>query len=140
MLRSVNDLEGYAIEASDGKVGKVIEFYFDDEKWTVRYLVADTGGWLTGRKVLISPSALGDIDWDSRQLHVDMPKKRVENSPDIDTDKPVSRQHERAYYDYYSYPYYWAALTYGDPLGIRDIRQPIPPPAQTQCKKKSTPR
>ncbi len=117
MLRSVNDLEGYAIEASDGKVGKVIEFYFDDEKWTVRYLVADTGGWLTGRKVLISPSALGDIDWDSRQLHVDMPKKRVENSPDIDTDKPVSRQHERAYYDYYSYPYYWGGPYLWGPVG-----------------------
>jgi hypothetical protein len=107
MLRSVNELKGYTIEATDGDVGEVVEFYFDDEKWTVRYLVADTGNWLTGRKVLISPVALGRVDWNSQRLRVNMPRERVENSPDIDTAKPVSRQHEAEYYNYYNYPYYW---------------------------------
>ena len=108
MLRSVDELKGYTIEATDGDVGEVVQFYFDDGKWTIRYLVADTGGWLSGRKVLISPGALGKVDWNSKKLHVSMTKERVENSPDIATDRPVSRQHETAYYDYYGYPYYWA--------------------------------
>ena len=107
MLKDVKELKGCTIAASDGEVGEVVEFYFDDEKWTVRYLVADTGGWLRGRKVLISPAALGKIDWQARRLPVEMTKARVENSPDIDTDKPVSRQHESLYHDYYGYPYYW---------------------------------
>jgi len=107
MLRSVKELKGYKIEATDGDVGEVVQFYFDDDKWTVRYLVADTGGWLTGRNVLISPGALGKVDWNSRRLRVNMTRERVENSPGIDTERPVSRQHETAYHDYYGYPYYW---------------------------------
>jgi hypothetical protein len=108
MIRSVSELKGYTIEASDGDIGEVLQFYFDDEKWTIRYLVADTGGWLTGRRVLISPAALGRVDWNSRKLHVNMTKERVENSPSIDTDRPVSRQQETEYYNYYGYPYYWS--------------------------------
>jgi hypothetical protein len=107
MLRAVNDLKGCTIHATDGDIGEVVEFYFDDDNWTVRYLIADTGRWLPGRKVLLSPVALGKVDWDSKRLHVAMTKKQVENSPDIDTAKPVSRQHEMAYYNYYNYPYYW---------------------------------
>lgn len=107
MLRSANDLKGFTIEANDDDVGDVVEFYFDDEKWTIRYLVADTGSWLMGRRVLISPRSLGTIDWNSRKLRVNMTKERVENSPGIDTDKPVSRQHEMAFSDYHGYPYYW---------------------------------
>ena len=131
MLRSVNDLKGYAIEATDGEVGEVVEFYFDDEKWTVRYLVADTGGWLTGRKVLISPVALGTVDWDLKRLRVNMPRERVENSPDIDTDKPVSRQHEVAYYDYYNYPYYWGGPYLWGPVPY-PVGYPAAGPSTTQ--------
>jgi hypothetical protein len=108
MIRSASELKGYTIEATDGDIGEVVQFYFDDEKWTIRYLVADTGGWLMGRKVLISPAALGRVDWNSRKLHVNMNKERVENSPGIDTDRPVSRQQETDYYNYYGYPYYWS--------------------------------
>jgi hypothetical protein len=107
MLKSVEELKRYTVQAIDGDVGSVAEFYFDDEKWTVRYLVADTGSWLMGRTVLISPLALGKVDWNSRELWVNMNKERVENSPGIETDKPVSRQHEINYHDYYGYPYYW---------------------------------
>jgi len=94
MLRSANELKGYTIEATDGNIGEVMQFYFDDDKWTIRYLVADTGGWLRGRRALISPAGLGRVDWNSRKLHVKMNKERVENSPGIDTDRPVSRQQE----------------------------------------------
>jgi sporulation protein YlmC with PRC-barrel domain len=107
MLRNVKDLRGYGIRASDGVIGKVDDFYFDDETWAIRYLVVDTGTWLSGRKVLISPIALGHAGWMGRQLPVALTRAQVERSPDIDTKKPVSRQHEAQYFGYYGYPYYW---------------------------------
>jgi sporulation protein YlmC with PRC-barrel domain len=107
MLRNVKDLRGYSIRASDGVIGKVDDFYFDDETWAVRYLVVDTGTRLSGRKVLISPIALGHAGWMGRQLPVALTRAQVERSPDIDTKKPVSRQHEAQYFGYYGYAYYW---------------------------------
>ena len=70
------------------------QFYFDDETWAIRYLTVETGGWLGGRQVLISPISVVHTDWQARRLDVALTKKQVENSPDIDTHKPVSRQHE----------------------------------------------
>jgi hypothetical protein len=107
MLRNLKGLRGYAIRASDGVIGKVDDFYFDDDTWAIRYLVVDTGTWLSGRKVLISPIALGHAGWMGRQLPVALTRAQVERSPDIDTRKPVSRQHEAQYFGYYGYPYYW---------------------------------
>lgn len=107
MLRSMKDLQDYVIRATDGIIGHVRDFYFDDEAWVVRYLVVDTGTWLSNRKVLISPIAIGHPNWMERELPVSITKKQVKNSPDIDTQKPVSRQHEMRYLGYYGYPYYW---------------------------------
>jgi hypothetical protein len=107
MHYSVKNLEGYAIGATDGDIGKVDDFYFDDDFWTIRYLVAETGSWLLDRKVLISPFALGEVDVSRERLDVTLTMKQVEKSPGTDTDKPVSRQHEEYYLDYYDYPYYW---------------------------------
>jgi hypothetical protein len=108
MLKALDEMKGFTIGATDGEIGKVIDFYFDDEKWTVRYLVVDTGGWLTGRQVLISPFSIKKVEWYANRIDVELTKSRVENSPSIDTDKPVSRQHEADYFTYYNYPYYWA--------------------------------
>jgi hypothetical protein len=108
MLRNVKDLEGCAIRATDGTIGHVTDLYFDDLTWAVRYLVVETGHWLASRKVLISPIAVGQPDWESRVLPVSITRSQVQLSPDIDTDKPVSRQHEMLYLGYYGYPYYWA--------------------------------
>ncbi len=107
MLRSTKDLQGYAIHATDGTIGHLKDFYFDDEMWIVRYLVVDTGKCLEGRKVLISPIAIGQPNWEENVLPVTLTKEQVKNSPDIDTDKPVSRQHEIHYFGYYGYPFYW---------------------------------
>lgn len=109
MLRNVNELQGFGIVATDGALGSVEEFYFDDERWTIRYLVIDTGKWLPGRKVLISPFLVREIDWTRRTVAVSVTRDQVKNSPDIDTHKPVSRQHEAAYLGYYGYPYYWGS-------------------------------
>lgn len=110
MLRTTNDLKGYAIHATDGNIGHVTDFYFDDEAWVIRYLVVDTGNWLSSRKVLISPIAIGNPNWTEKLLPVSISKDQVKNSPDIDTEKPVSRQYEMQYLGYYDYPFYWGGV------------------------------
>ena len=107
LLTNANQLKGLTIRATDGDLGIVDQFYFDDEIWAIRYLTVDTGGWLTGRQVLVSPFSILNVDWPARRLDVTLTKKQVENSPDIDTHQPVSRQHEAAYLGYYGYPFYW---------------------------------
>ena len=100
-------LKGMAIRALDGELGTVDQFYFDDETWAIRYFTVETGGWLDGRQVLVSPFSVIHTDWQERRLDVALTKEQVENSPDIDTHQPVSRQHEAEYLGYYGYPYYW---------------------------------
>lgn len=107
MLRNVNKLEGLSIGAIDGPIGKVEDFYFDDESWVIRYVIVDTSKWLGGREVLISPYAIGQTDWAGDTLPVTVTKEQVKNSPSIDSDKPISRQYEKSYLGYYGYPYYW---------------------------------
>ena len=107
MLRNLHDLQDDAIRATDGDIGHVKDFYFDDQAWVIRYLVVETGSWLSSRKVLISPIAIGHPDGQERSLPVSITREQVKNSPDIDTDKPVSRQHEREYLGYFDYPLYW---------------------------------
>ena len=108
MLRSMKALNGFTIGATDGDIGTVTECYFDDLSYTVRYVVVDTGGWLAERKVLLSPIAVRAMDWAAQRLTAALTKAQVEQSPHIDTAKPVSRQHETAYHGYYGYAPYWA--------------------------------
>jgi len=107
MLTNATFLKGLAIHATDGELGTVDQFYFDDESWAIRYFVVDTGGWLGGREVLISPISVVHTDWQDKRLNVALTKKQVQNSPDLDTHKPVSRRHEAAYTAYYGYNSYW---------------------------------
>lgn len=107
MLINAKTLNGCKLDSRDGEIGKVKEFYFDDRHWTIRYLIADTGSWLASRQVLIAPSALGAIRLEERLVSVELTKKQIENSPSLNTDKPVSRQYEEDYYGYYGWPTYW---------------------------------
>jgi hypothetical protein len=107
MLQSIKRLYGDKLGASDGDIGHVKDFYFDDQNWAIRYLVVDTGSWLPGRQVLISPHSLGRLDQAGKILRVNLTRKQIENSPSIDSHKPVSRQYEEEYYRYYGWPYYW---------------------------------
>jgi hypothetical protein len=100
-------LEGFAVGATDGMFGKVRNFYFDDQAWVIRYLVVDTSTWLGGRDVLISPYSLSQPNWAGSVLPATITKQQIKDSPNIDSDKPVSRQYERSYLGYYGYPYYW---------------------------------
>jgi hypothetical protein len=117
MQPSLQSMTGFTIRAVDGDLGKVDEFYFDDATWTIRYLIAETGNWLLGRKVLISSIALGKPDWKSRTFSVNLTCDQVRNSPDIDTEKPVYRQHEAELHAYYQWPLYWEG-GYNGVLGI----------------------
>lgn len=107
MLNKAKTLKGYTLNSLDGEIGKVKEFYFDDQHWTIRYLVADTGNWLTGRQVLISPYALAAVNKEEQYITIDLTKKQIEDSPSLNSDKPVSRQFEETYYGYYGWPVYW---------------------------------
>jgi len=122
MLRSMTDLKGFTIGATDGDMGHVEAFYFDDTSFTVRHLVVKTAGWLSDRKVLVSPIALRDVDWDGRRINVALSKTQVEQSPPIDAEEPVSRQQEVEYYGYYGYPFYWAG-----PYLWGAYQYPVPP-------------
>ncbi len=128
MKHNVRSLIGFTLGATDGEIGKVKEFYFDDETWTIRYLIVDTGNWLSGRVVLISPDSITTPDWENRIFPVNLTKEQVKNSPDINSDLPVSRQEEIKLHAYYPWVAYWGGGYYGggngpltsgsDPLAI----------------------
>jgi uncharacterized protein YrrD len=122
MLCKTKSLKGYTLNSLDGEIGTIKEFYFDDQHWTIRYLVADTGIWLPGRQVLISPHALGAISREEKQITVKLTRKQIEESPPLESDKPVSRQFEEAYYGHYAWPMYWdGPFVWGDyPYIVRD--------------------
>ncbi|WP_321494809.1 PRC-barrel domain-containing protein [uncultured Desulfobacter sp.] len=107
MLHNAKVLKGYKLNSLDGEIGRVKEFYFDDRHWTVRYLVVDTGNWLTSRQVLISPYTLTGVNKEEQYITVNLTKKQIEESPSLNLDKPVSRQFEDSFHGYYGYPEYW---------------------------------
>ncbi len=125
MLRTAGNLKGITIEAMDGDIGSVQDLYFDDQTWTVRYVVVDTGTWLPGRQVLISPFAFQVVQSASR-LRTSLTKEQVRDSPSIDTDRAVDRQREIAFSQYYGYPYYWLGpYRWGD---LASPALPLTPP------------
>lgn len=129
MHRNVNSLIGNRMEAKDGEMGKVEEFYFDDRAWIIVYLIVKTGNWLSGRKVLISPYMLIKGKDRSGSFPVNLTKEQIKNSPDIDTDLPVSRQQEIALHQYYPWQSYWATGFYeGGLWGIvtPPVVEPLP--------------
>lgn len=122
MLLKANALKGFKLDCLDGEIGSVREFYFDDQHWTIRYLVADTGGWLNGRMVLISPYALLGAVKENEAIAVNLTQQQIQESPSWDSDKPVSRQFEVDYHGYYGWPMYWGGpLMWGAyPYLVRD--------------------
>lgn len=133
MLKTTSAIKDLKLHAIDGEIGSIEDLYFDDQTWAVRYLIVNTGNWLTRNLVLVSPVFLETPDFDNRRLRVALTKKQIEGSPDIDTRKPVSRQHETAYFDYYGSGYYWGGSnTWGSgmyPNGL--MGSSMPPPVQT---------
>jgi len=107
MLRTVKAMKGFSIGAKDGDIGETVDFIFDDKAWTIRYVVVDTGKWLSGRRVLISPIVVGPADWENKRIPVLLNQEQVKNSPDISLNEELSQQDEIKYYDHFGWPYYW---------------------------------
>ncbi|MEJ2110921.1 MAG: PRC-barrel domain containing protein, partial [Acidobacteriota bacterium] len=104
---SVKHLSGFKIDAEDGEIGSVDSLLMDDQRWVVRYIVVETGSWLAHRKVLIAPSAGKGPEGESQRFPVRLTKKQVEESPEIETDMPVSRKREIELYEHYKWNPYW---------------------------------
>jgi uncharacterized protein YrrD len=122
MQQSMGNMIGYAIRATDGDLGKVDEFYFDDRTWSIHYIVVDTGNWFSGRKVLISPVAFGTLDLASRSFSVNLTRAQVSSSPNIDTERPIYRQHEVGLHAHYQWP--WRG-GYGGTFGTIPLPLPV---------------
>jgi uncharacterized protein YrrD len=108
MLHSAKAMKGVAVFGTDGKVGTIADLYFDDSRWTVRYLVVDTGGWLSGRRVLIPPAAVADDGWKEKALHLTLTQQQIRASPSVESHQPVSQEHEADIYRYYGFSEYWS--------------------------------
>jgi uncharacterized protein YrrD len=117
----IKQLYGSKLGARDGEIGHVKDVYFDERRWVVRYLVADTGSWLPLRQVLLSPRVLGQLNQQTNILHVNLSRQRIENCPPIDSHRPVSRQYEAEYYRYYGWPVYWIGDGFGGLGGFPGI-------------------
>ena len=140
MLDKIKTLNGYKLTNQDeGDIGTAKDFYFDDSHWIIRYLVADTGNWLTGRQVLLSPYALIAVMPEERHITINLTKEQIESSPALSSDKPVSQQFETNYHSYYGYPMYWYGFyAWGAfPYLARDYK---PVPEQTPEEKGWDPR
>lgn len=127
MIRSINHLHGDKLHATDGQLGHVKDFYFDDQNWVIRYVVADTGSWLTERQVLIPPHSFVSVDQNGKVLGVNLSKKQIEDSPSIDSHKPVSRQYEEEYYRYFGWPFYWQGDVMWGVSGAPAMELPLQP-------------
>ncbi len=127
MLRSLNEILGYTIEAQDGPIGRVVDFYFDEVDWTVRYLVADTGNIISGKKVLISTAGFYDKpDWTKRHFKVVLTKAMIMEATPAEVKKPVSRRKNLENTRTLQWPVYWNSVT-GSPSTIM-----VPPPFENE--------
>jgi hypothetical protein len=125
MLLVLSSLKGYAIEATDGQIGTVSDFLFDDRTWKLRWLVADIGSWRASSKVLIHPSAITQADYQRQELSVALTIDQVKASPDILQDQPVSRQIEHNVHSYYGWDPLWSSDSY---FGGNAMASPMVPP------------
>lgn len=118
MLHTLSELVGYSVHSTDGEVGNVKNFFFDDITWEIRYLVVDVGSWLERRDVVLAISTVEQPNRKKKSFNVRLTKEQVQNSPDVDTEKPVSRQQEIAMEEYFGKLAAWVHhnLDWGAPI------------------------
>jgi hypothetical protein len=140
MLFAAGGLIGCAVAASDGHVGAVKDFLFDDRSWRVRWMVVDAGHRLQGRKVLIHPSAIGPLQLPPKPaipmlsfggemlaVAVNLTTRQIEASPEALEDEPVTQQMERRLYDHYGWDPFWGASSFGaDAIVPEPSGRPLP--------------
>jgi sporulation protein YlmC with PRC-barrel domain len=109
MLRSLKQLYGKQLSATDGEIGTIKDFYFDEENWAIRYLVVNTGNWLASRKVLISPHSIPSHPASGKSIRVGLTRKKIEKGPSIGSQNPVLREYEEQHHKHYGLTPYWKA-------------------------------
>lgn len=114
LLRHTQDLSPWTLCGMDGEVGFIYDLYFDDQSWAARYFTVNTGGWLSGRIVLIAPVAVIGIDAAHTSMRVNLQREQIAQAPAIDIAQPISRQYEIDHYQYYGWKPYW----HTDPTGL----------------------
>ena len=130
MLRRLRDYDGFEVWSRESReLGRVEDFYFDEDRWTVRYIVVSTGGWLTGRSVLLSPMSIARLEWDRARIDFALTEERIKDAPDADLAQPISRQFETDYSGYYGIPHYWAGA---ELWGMWSTPMDVQPPAASQ--------
>ena len=105
-VHSARAMTNDSIEATDGTIGHVADFILDDEGWVIRYLLVDTGNWLPGKKVLLSPRWVERMDWSKSRVYVDVTKAKVESSPEYDPSQPIQHSYERDLHEHYGHSVY----------------------------------
>jgi hypothetical protein len=106
-LRSMKEVSGYHIDASDGSIGHVDDLIISEDDWTIRYMILDTKNWLPGRRVLVPPILIESINWKDSTVSVELTREQVKSSPEYETKEPVTRAYEARLYDHYGWPAYW---------------------------------
>lgn len=134
MQHTIHNLLGFKMAATDGEIGEVKEFYFDDETWDIRYLIVETGNWFSNKKVLIAPQALLVPDWLNKNFPVNLTKEQIKNSPDIDTDQPISHRQEIEMYGHYAWERYGGNAFYA---GSSAAVMNLPPVAEEEIIKEN---
>ena len=110
-LRSVDDVTGYDVQATNGEIGHVEDFLFDPDEWAIRYVAVDTRDWLPGRKVLIGLNWIQQIRWDDEVVHVNHTRQQIKDSPRYDPSEPIDREYEEELHEHYDAPRYWRGRT-----------------------------
>jgi uncharacterized protein YrrD len=125
MLCDLKALIGSPVAATDGEIGSVRSFFFDDQSWKIGYVVVDVGNWLKRRDVVLPIAVLEKPDWASKTCRAHLTKDQVHNSPDVDTEEPVSRQQEIAMRDYFGPLASWVDSEFGMPAAPTGMKYPL---------------
>jgi hypothetical protein len=106
-LRSSREVTGYHIQATDGDIGHVEDLLVDDQSWKIRYMIVDTTNWWPGKKVLVAPDWISEVNWAESKVHVQLGREKIRTSPEYDPSRPVERSYEARLYGHYARPRYW---------------------------------
>jgi uncharacterized protein YrrD len=122
MLRSLKEITGYTLQETDDVIGTCKDFLFDDGLWVIRYMVADTGNWLKHHNVLITPASMGEPNWQTERLQVNLSREQIEACPPLDSHAPISREYEISYHEHFEIPFYWMGADFREGMpGIDGI-------------------
>ena len=105
-LRSIAEVTGYHVHATDGDIGHIQDVLVDNATWGIRYLIVDTSNWWFGQQVLISPYAVRSVDWHDRHVRLDIAREQVRSSPPWNPAETINNEYEQRLHNHYDWPGY----------------------------------